>query len=572
MISSTRNISLFRFLLLCLITLSTTTLVACGGGSRTLGIDTGVVFFTSAPSSISIPAGPSAAVSYTIGGGTPLYSAKSSNVNIVAVSITGDGTNLVIRGVVAGSTQVTVSDAKGATVTIAVTVEAGPPPVTLFSTAPSSTTIAVGASAVYAIAGGVPAYAVSSSNAAVATVGINGNNFVISGIVAGSAQITVLDSTGASLVIAVTVGSGGVTKALYTTAASAVTVGSGVISVYTIGGGTAPYTATSSNTGVAGVSVSGATLTISAIGAGSAKVLVFDTTGTSVTIDVTVEAVVVTPVDLYTTAASNINVAIGAAPVYFVGGGTGRYNASSSNTGVARVALSGGSLTITGVATGVAKVLVFDTAGASVSIDVAVSTIAATPIDVIPNGATGNVGDVLQFLVSGGTPGYTVTVNNTSIATVVSPPTVAASGGTFSLTLMNVGEAIVTIVDSRGQATTFTLEVEQLSTVLRVSPSALIVGENYAGAFTLNIYGGTGPYRAFTSDETLSSVSISGSLLTVAVGSTGNRCVNTVTNDGTYIPTGTFDVIITAVDSLGASATSTMTIKDNGYGLNTACP
>ena len=100
----------------------------------------------------------------------------------------------------------------------------------------------------------------------------------------------------------------------------------------------------------------------------------------------------------------------------------------------------------------------------------------------------------------------------------------------------------------------------------------MLVAENSTDTIVLNIYGGTGPYRAFTSDQTLSSVSIVGSTLLIAVGSNADRCVNTIDSSGTYIPNGIFDVTVTAVDSLGASATTIMSIKDNGAGLNAGCP
>jgi hypothetical protein len=173
---------------------------------------------------------------------------------------------------------------------------------------------------------------------------------------------------------------------------------------------------------------------------------------------------------------------------------------------------------------------------------------------------------VLNFSINGGSPSYTVTVNNPSIASVT-PTTVATSGGTFMATLRNVGSTIVAIIDSQGQTTTFALTVTASVATLRLSPSSLQVGENSVSPIVLNIYGGTAPYSAFTSDLVMSSVSITGTAaaptLTVAVGSKGNRCITPAS------PFGTYDVILTVVDSLGASAISTMTIKDNG---GAACP
>jgi hypothetical protein len=106
---------------------------------------------------------------------------------------------------------------------------------------------------------------------------------------------------------------------------------------------------------------------------------------------------------------------------------------------------------------------------------------------------------------------------------------------------------------------------------LRLSPSAITVGENFAGAVALNIFGGTGPYTAFTDDLVLSSVSlvpIAGNVFTVGLGTKGNRCISSIDNTDpaapVYTPYGTVPVTLTVVDSFGASATSVMTIRDNG--------
>ena len=84
--------------------------------------------------------------------------------------------------------------------------------------------------------------------------------------------------------------------------------------------------------------------------------------------------------------------------------------------------------------------------------------------------------------------------------------------------------------------------------------------------------GGTAPYRVLTSDLRLSSVTVNGSIMSVGLGQNGNRCIASTDEQGVYIPSGTYDVTVTAIDSLGASATAIMTLKDNGLGLNQACP
>jgi hypothetical protein len=476
-----------RWILLCWGLLLAALLGACGGGKDQVGLPTGKALFTNAPASVTVAAGASA--SYTAGGGTPLYSASSGNVAIATVAISG--TTFTITGVAAGSVSISVTDAVGAAVTVPVVVTAGggggTNPTALFSTAPSSLTLAVGVAGAYSVGGGRVPYAVSSSNAAVARATISGTAFAITGVAAGSAQVLVTDADGTQLTFAVTVGSGNAIPALFTTAPGSVSLLPATTAAYTVGGGAGGYTVTSANSGVATATLTGTALSVTAVAVGSTSVRVADALGDAVTINVTV-AQVATPV-----------------------------------------------------------------------------------IDLLPASATGNVGDVLQFIVDGGSPGYTITVNNTSIATAA-PASVAAGGGSFSLRLLNVGTTVATIVDARGQTASLPITVGQLSAALRVSPSALLVGENSTEVIDLNIYGGTGPYHALTSDLTLSSVTVNGAILSVGLGQKGNRCIASIDQQGTYIPFGTFDVTVTAIDSLGASATAVISLKDNGLGLNLACP
>jgi hypothetical protein len=475
----------YRLFLLCCSLLLAALLGACGGGKGQVGLPTGKALFTNAPASVTVAAGTSA--SYTAGGGTPLYSVSTSNRDIATVALSG--TTFTITGVAAGSVSITVTDAVGAAVTVPVVVTGGGggTPTALFSTAPSSLTLAVGAAGAYTVGGGRVPYAVSTSNAAVARASISGTAFAITGMAAGTAQVLVTDADGTQLTFAVTVGSGTAVPALFTTAPGSVSLLPGTTTAYTVGGGAGGYSVTSANSSVATATLTGTALNVSAVAAGSTSVRVADALGDAVTI--------------------NVTVALAATPV----------------------------------------------------------------IDILPASATGNVGDVLQFIVDGGAPGYTVTVNNTSIATAA-PASVAAAGGSFSLRLLNVGTTVATIVDARGQTASLPITVGQLSAALRVSPSALLVGENSTEVIDLNIYGGTGPYRALTSDLRLSSVTINGAILSVGLGQAGNRCIASINEQGTYVPFGTFDVTVTAIDSLGASATAVMTIKDNGLGLNLACP
>jgi len=181
-------------------------------------------------------------------------------------------------------------------------------------------------------------------------------------------------------------------------------------------------------------------------------------------------------------------------------------------------------------------------------------------------GASGAV----SYSIGGGTPVYTTTSSNASVAAV------SISDSSLHIVGVAAGSAEIDVLDAKGASVKIDVTVGAGATsgsLLTMAPTAVTVGENSTDAIVFNIYGGTGPYRALSSDLTVSNVSIAGSTLTVGVGAvTGNRCINPVTSDGTYVIGGTYDVTVTVLDNLGASATSIMTIKDNGAGLNQGCP
>ena len=541
-------------------TVATSVTVGAGGP--------GIELFTTAPAAVTIVSGDTA--SFTVGGGSAPYAVTSSNTAVAKVALSG--TTFTITSLQSGTAQVIVSDAQGNSLSIGVTAGSGAPgtPAAFFTTAPVSASLAVGASDTYTLAGGSAPYAVSSSNAAVARVTLSGTSYVISGVSAGTATVSAFDANGASVATTVTVGASGPGTELFTTAPAAVTMAAGATATFAVSGGKAPYAVSTGNAGVARIALTDNNFTITAVAQGSAQVRVIDADGTALAIAVTVPA---PPAggDLFTTAPDNVTLAAGTAVGYTIGGGSAPYNATTSNPAVATAAISGATLTVNAVAAGTATIRISDAAGAAELINVTVTQAAPTAITVNPAAATGNVGDALNFLISGGTPAYTVTINNTSIATVA-PATVGTNGGAFVITLRNVGTTTATITDAQGQVATVPISASQTTTILRLSPSALIVGENVAAPISLNIFGGTGPYTVFTSDETKSSVSVSGSVVTVnGVGPNGTRCITPMTADGTYVPYGTYDVIITTVDSLGASATSTISIQDNGMGAGTGC-
>ena len=549
--------------------------------SINITVSASTAFFTTAPDNVSISIGE--VPLYTVSGGVAPYVATSSNTSVATVSQSPGA--VTIAGVAAGVAKVSVRDSSGGLIIVNVTVLAG---VALSTTAPVAVTIAPSAPgnvASYVIAGGVRPYFASSGNATVVEAVASDASLTLRAISSGSATVQVRDSAGAAVSIAVTVAA---VPALYTYAPSAVTLATGVSASYGVGGGTPGYTPTSSDARVAQVSQLGASLTISGKAAGTATVTVRDSVGSSVLITVTVGS----PIKLFVSAPSAVTIlptpaaSLPAVPAltqsYSVGGGEGPYTAASSNSSIATAGINASTLSITGVAAGSASVVVSDALGATVTIAVTVTPAASIPLAVTPLDATAAVGDTLTFTISGGDPKYNVVINNASVATITNPLP-PNSEGTFTAMLLNAGATTIAVIDAKGQTQTIKLTVTQVQPLLRLSPSSIAVSELNKEDIVLNIYGGAGLYSVFTSDMSLSKVSVdpTNATVTVKVGAAGNRCITPASlgylppggsNSKLYgdwsITFGSVGVVVTLVDGSGRSTNSALIIVDNA----TTCP
>ena len=208
--------------------------------------------------------------------------------------------------------------------------------------APPSLTLQVGVSQQYSIQGGVKPYSVFSSNPAVALGWFSDENLLsVGAVAAGTATITAIDNKGSKFDIAVTAGS---STALFTSAPGALTIAPGPATSrsFDVRGGSAPYTAVSSDTSVATVVLNGSSLTITGVRVGSATISISDSAGGTLSSNVTVATV---PLTLNPTSAQAF---VGDVVVSKITGGTPPYRASVGiPDAVAATITNGNELTMT---------------------------------------------------------------------------------------------------------------------------------------------------------------------------------------------------------------------------------
>ena len=572
---------LIRFLAVFLAAL---TLAACGGGDgfpgylNDAGVTTEVAALRiAAPSAVTVSLG--SAQSYRISGGMAPYLVVSSNSTVVPATLIGDA-SLSVPGNAAGSATVSVFDSSNLSVTLDVTVPSAGAAAAFFVMAPEAgVTLATAGTATYTLGGGSAGYQVVSSNPAVVTASIVGSSLNLSGVSTGTATLSIFDAAHTRLSLAVTVQPANATAFYIMAPESGVTLLAPGTASYTLGGGSAGYQVVSSNSAVVTASVVGSNLVLSGVSTGAATLSIFDAAHARLSLAVNVQPAiatpVITPVPLFTTAPAAITIAIGAKPTYAIAGGNPHYHAFSSNEIIAFAREDSGTLYIEGKSSGSASVVITDDMGATRTISVTVSSTTSTPLVVTPSAATANVGDVLTFRVSGGSPDYGFVVNNPAIASLT--PSSVGSGQSFSATLLHGGITTVAVVDAMGQSSLLTLTATTnlpAPAVLTLSPAALTVGEDYVEPIVLKIQNGTAPYRAFTSDLKLSGVPkapFNEKTFSVDPSPVGaNRCITPggVTD---YVPWGTYPITITVLDALGAATTTVLTIQDNGQGV-AGCP
>ncbi len=529
----------------------TFTVMDAVGKTDTATLTINVAALTVQPGTITIDGTAGGNVTFTIYGGVPPYDIFANIADPVfaptPAQVTSSGNTFTVTvpaNTTAKTIIYTVRDANGSTTTGTLTITAAAPPGLLII--PASQSVVAPKTVSFSVSGGTAPYVITSTDPSSACnstdadcsdptdTGIwnlaSAGSFTVtvpSNAVSGDVTLNVFDSVGATKSATLTVVASGVATITINPASISVTglAGNADNVTFIISGGTAPYTAFSSNTAIAEiVSVGASSFTVDPkpVAASTAATLtVLDSNGLSKTATITVtpfsSSLGINPSTLAVTSGTND---IG----FNIIGGTAPFTVYSSNASV--VSLDGGggtgplvistspySFTADALATGSATITVVDSDGKQVSSNITVSgtapdfALTCNPaLFIINPGFSGNSTCTVSSL-----NGFSSAVNLTCsglpagvscgfLPSSVTPPPVSSSSSALTINVgpaTSLGSYTFSVVGTSGSLSHVT--TIDLVVTIGVVPYTRTVDEGNSTTFT--IYGGTGgPYTVTSSN------------------------------------------------------------------------
>jgi len=326
-----------------------------------------------------------------------------------------------------------------------------------------------------------------------------------------------------------------------------------------ISAGVKPYFVLSSDPAVTAQLLDDGTLRLFGMGPGTSTVAVQDSTIPSASVSFTVE---VKQIPISSSVGSAIAMTPGQSRPVVVSGGIGPFSIVSRDESVATVAgssgLSSGNYVVSAHKPGTTALIVTDSVGTTLNIDVTVSVDALT---VAPSTGTGVVGSGLVMTVGGGVGPYAAVVANPSIATAM------VNGSTLTVRLNAVGSTVIAVRDSLG--TTSQINVTATASQLTITPASRSISEKEGGGVvTFALSGNAPPFNVLISTAdaryvTSATVSADNNVLTANLGA--SLCVQG----------GDRHVQMVVTDRFGTASIATLMIVDQGKdkdGNEIACP
>ncbi len=337
------------------------------------------------------------------------------------------------------------------------------------------------------IMGGTLPYSVSQSNSILEIPPSKTNQFMVYAIKPGTTILTIKDSKGLTLtreVIVYDPSTLPLSLGTLPNAVNPVAVGQG--RGFSISGGKTPYKVAAANPGIArvdGPSAAGGWF-VCGVAAGTTQIIVTDAAGTKVQGTVYVGATKPLSIRANATLLPNgkgeLNIDSGNPP-YTVTTSANLAASLQSNDS------SGGAVYIlTAKAPGQGTVTVKDSKGQTVSRNITViEWVTLAFPDLTGDLRTIDVGQTTRLTVTGGQAPYTVTVDQSALATVQQQ-----AAGRYTVTGRQAGVVVFTVKDASGATRTLSLTVRALPTLTMAVPATLTVGTTG----TLSLIGGASPF------------------------------------------------------------------------------
>jgi gliding motility-associated-like protein len=533
-----------------------------GGGSTNCSIVTPCS--SSAVGTNPACSGGTGSILVTALGGTPNFNVSwsgTSSGNPGGSEMNAVGGTYTINGLAPGNYTVTVTDASGCVSTNSVTIT-NPTPVTATQAHTNPLCFGQTTSATITASGSSPGYNVSwtgttSGNPAGTEIAASGGTYNMTGLGAGTYNVTVTSANGCTGTVTVTVTTPtALTASNVPTHVTCAGLTNGAAAI-TASGGTAPYNvswtgASSGNPGGTEIAASGGTYNITGLTNGAYTVTITDANGCTTTTAVTINPGVTIDANITPVAAqclSGNSFSFSGSPSTISSGTITSYNwnfgagaSPATGTGVNPGAVTypaAGTYTVTltasnGVCTNVQTMTITVNANPTVS---------GTPSNVLCNG--GSTGSI-AVTSSGGTPGYNISWTGTTTGNPAGTE-IAASGGTYNMTSLPAGSYTITSTSANGCTASTVVNITQ-PTVLSTSDveTNVLCNGGTTGNGAITATGGTAPYNVSWTGTTTGNP---GGTEIAASGGTYNM---------TNLGAGTYNVTVT--DANGCTATTTVNI------------
>jgi hypothetical protein len=417
------------------------------------------------------------------------------------------------------------------------------------------------------VSGGTRPYTAASNNTTIALASVSDSTLSVAAVRGDTtpATVTVTDAKNAKVTLTVNVTNSPLLGS-FTLSPSEMTVSPGATRNLTITGGTPPFTVVAAKPTIASAAVSGNVVTVTGVSEGvNAELRVIDSKGVTQTATVTVAASFpyMSGLALFSNMPFNLTLRPNTSRTFTLGGGTGPYSAVSSNPAAVATTVRGGALILDAGVSGSTTLTITDNTGQTFMQTVRLLNTSA-PLTVVNTSVTGMVGTTTTVGIAGGLPPYrSVNTSTTQVgkATVI-------NSDSLQITFLSAGAPMrISVLDAEDSSVNLDITATAALSGMVVSPSKVtiserlsrsVAGQAFQTQIPLVFVNARLPLHLFTSHPHLLAPTIS-LRNAVTVNTLGDAtsplspCVDADT-----------DVTITGIDASGASASTTITITDNG--------